>query len=165
MELLPQHMQADILPSGTPPTNPYPIYFMGCFSHTSSSHRDLPRQTYAHILYGMFLLHIQAEIMPTRISSHKPVPSTFSKGCFSCMFRLKWCYMKLPQSHAHSALCLSYTARLKSWRQGITPTNPCSLCSTGCFSYISRLKRCLQGTPPTNSSAVLSRGSFSYNPG
>ena len=97
MELLPQHMQAEILPTGTPPTNQYPIYFMGCFSHTSSSHRDLSQQTYAqYILYWMFLLHIQAEIMPTRIFFRKPVPSTFSKGCFSCMFRLKWCLRETP---------------------------------------------------------------------
>ena len=74
------------------------ILSMECFSHTSRSHRDFPQQTYAqYILYGMFLLHIQGEIVPTRISSNKPVPSTILKGMsFSCMFRLKWCLRKPP---------------------------------------------------------------------
>ena len=193
---------------------------------------ELLPQIYAqYALYGMFLLHICAEMVltwnyshntcrlkycqqellpqthtqytlwdvsltqavPIGASPNKLMPSTFSTGCFSYTSRLKSClpgsppinlcpvhslrgvslacsgwngvYVKLPQTHAHSALCFSYTARLKSCRQGITPTNPCSLCSTGCSSYTSRLKRYLRGIPPTNSTAVLSRGCFSYNPG
>ena len=98
MDLLPQHMHAEILPTGTPPTNQYPVYYTVCFSHESRSHRDLPQQTYAQyiILYRMFLLHIQAEIVPTRISPHKPVSNTFSKGCFSSMSKLKWCLRETP---------------------------------------------------------------------
>ena len=71
---------------------------MICFSHKNSSRRDLPKQTYAQyiILYQMFLLHIQAEIVLTRISSHKPVSNTFSKRCFSSMSRLKWCLRETP---------------------------------------------------------------------
>ena len=77
MELLPQHMQDEILPTEAPPTNPYPAYSLWDVSHTSRSHGDLPQQTYAqYILYWMFLLHILAEIVPTRISSRKLVSST-----------------------------------------------------------------------------------------
>ena len=94
------------------------------------------------MLYRMFLLHIQAEIVPTRISPHKPVSNTFSKACFSSMSRLKGCRRKTPTNSCplHS-LCFSYTSKLKSCRQGTTPTNPCSVRSTGCSSY--RLKHFL----------------------
>ena len=146
IDLLPQHMHAEILPTGTPPTNQYPVYSTVCFSHESRSHRDLPQQTYAQyiILYRMFLLHIQAKILPTRISSHKPVSNTFSKGCFSSMSRLKWCLRLTPTNSCPlRSLCFSYTSRLKSCWQGTTPTNPCSVCCTRCFSYTSRLKHFL----------------------
>ena len=90
-----------------------------CFSHKSRSHRDLPQQTYAQniILYRMFLLHIQAEIVPTRISSHNPVSNTVSKACFSSMSRLKGCRRKTPTNSCPlRSLCSSYTSKLKSCR-------------------------------------------------
>ena len=86
---------------------------MVCFSHTSRSSRDLPQQTYAQniILCRMFLLHIQAEIVPTRISSHKPVSNTFSKGCFSSMSSLKWCLRETPTNSCPlRSLRFSYTS-------------------------------------------------------
>ena len=78
IDLLPQHMHAEILPTGTPPTNQYPVYYTVCFSHESRSHRDLPQQTYAQyiILYRMFLLHIQAQMVPTVNSPTNPCPPT-----------------------------------------------------------------------------------------
>ena len=143
------NIQAELVTTGNSSHNPYPIYFMGCFSHTSSSHRDLPQQTYAqYILYGMFLLHIQTEIMPTRISSHKPVPSTFSKGCFSCMFRLKWCLCETPTNSCPlcSLFFLHSQAEIMPTRISFHKPVP-STFSKGCFSGMFRLKWCLRETP------------------
>ena len=115
----------------------------GIFSHTNRSHRDLPQQTYAQytILYRMFVLHILAEIVPTRISSHKPMPSTFSKGCFPCMFRLKWWLCKThTNSCPRRAVSFAHPGWNHAYRGLTTPINPCSVCSTGCFSYTSRLR-------------------------
>ena len=53
------------------------------------------------MLYRMFLLHIQAQTVPTENSSNKLKCSTLSKGCFS--YNPGWngaCGELLQQTHA-----------------------------------------------------------------
>ena len=91
-----------------PQTEPNMLY-TGCFSYTSRLKwcpQDLLPQTSAqYAIYKMFLLHIQAEMVPIANISHKPMPTTLSMGCFSSTSRLKWCLQELlPQSSAQYAL-------------------------------------------------------------
>ena len=159
IDLLPQHMHAEILPTGTPPTNQYPVYYTVCFSHESRSHRDLPQQTYAQyiILYRMFLLHIQAEIVPTRISFHKPVSNTFSKGCFSSMSRLKWCLLQMvPTSNSHKLMPTPLSLFLLYIQAEIVLTGNYShkpMLSMLCRMFLLHIQ-----------AQTLSRRCFSYNP-
>ena len=104
---------------------------MGCFSYTSRLkwclQELLPQTSAQYAIYRMFLLHIQAEMMPTanishktmprtlygmfllhiqadRNSSRKPVPNMLSRGCFYYTSRLKWCLQELfPQTSSQNA--------------------------------------------------------------
>ena len=100
----------------------------GCFSYTSRLKwclQDLHPQTSAqYAIYRMFLLHIQAQMVPMD-NSHKPMPITISTGRFSYTSRLK--------------LCIHWT----------TLANPCPVCSLRtCFSYTFMLNWCLQKLLP-----------------
>ena len=112
-----------MVPMGTSPTNPYPVCFIQDVSLThpgwnGAYGKHLPQTHAQNSLYGMFLLHILAEMVPTGTPptnqcpvcslwdvsltnpgwngaygniSHKPVPSMLYTGCFSYTSRLKWC--------------------------------------------------------------------------
>ena len=97
------HIQAEMVPTGTSPTNQCPVcYIQRCFSYTSRLKRCLwqtsPTKPCPEF-YGMFLLHIQTHMVPLE-NSHKPMPTTISTRCFSYTSRLKWCLQGLlPQTH------------------------------------------------------------------
>ena len=62
------HIQAEMVPTGTSPTNQCPVcYLQRCFSYTSRLKRcrwqTSPTKPCPD-LYGMFLLHIQAQTVP-----------------------------------------------------------------------------------------------------
>ena len=87
----------------------------------------------------MFLLHIQAEMVPTGNISHITIPSTLSSGCFSYTPRLKWCLQELLlQTNAKYAIyrmfLLHIQAEMVPTVKISQKTMPSSL-STGCFSY------------------------------
>ena len=103
------HIQAEMVPTGTPPTNPYPV----------CSVMDLS-------------LKIQAEMVPIGNSFHKPTPGTLLRECFFYIFKakigltgtLRWLLLQVVPSML-SMGCFSYTFRLKwcLWRK--SPTKPC----------------------------------------
>ena len=112
------------------------MLYTGCFSYTSRLKwclQDLHPQTSAqYAIYRMFLLHIQAQMVPME-NSHKPMPITISAGCFSYTSRLK--------------LCIHWT----------TLVNQCPVCSLRtCFSFTFMLNCCLQKLlPRTHTQYVL----------
>ena len=152
-----------MVPTGTPPTNPYPV----------CSVMDLS-------------LKIQAEMVPIGNSFHKPTPGTLPRECFFYISKakigltgtLRWLLLQVVPSML-SMGCLPYPSRLKSCPREATPTNPCpvrslqdvslthpgwngpyrnsshkpvpSMFSMGCFSYTSRLKWCLREHLPQTS--------------
>ncbi len=127
---------------------------MGCL-HPGWKHayvKLLPQTHTQYALCWMFLLHIQAEMMPAGSRptnqcpvcslwdvslthprwngaygniSHKPVPSMLLTGCFTYTSRLKWCLWQTspykPILSTFPAGCLSYTSRLKWCLQELHP--------------------------------------------
>ena len=142
---------------------PMPSTFSaGCFSYTSSMkwclqelHKTSPTKPCPK-LCGMFLLHIQAQMVPMANISHKPMPRTLSMGCFSCTSRLKWCLQELnPQTSAQYAIYKMFLLHIQAEMVPIANIShkpmPTTL-SMGCFSSTSRLKWCLQELLPQTSS-------------
>ena len=122
-------IQAGIVPRGTTPTNTCPVLSLGDVSHThpgyNGAHRELLPQTHAkYALYWTFPVHIQAEMVPTGISSHKSIPST--------LYGMSLLHIHMP--HTLSMQNFSYTSRLKWCLQGPPPANQCSVHSEWDFS-------------------------------
>ena len=102
-------------------TVPCSMLYTGCFSYTSRLkwclQKLLPKNSARYAIYKMFLLHIQAEMVPTANISHKAMPRTLS------MFLLHIKAQMVPTENFHKPM-------------------PTSI-STGCFSYTSRPKLCI----------------------
>ena len=86
-----------------PPINPCSVHSVRNVSLThpdrNHAYEDLPKTHAQSTLYGMFLLHIQIEIMPTR-TSHIPMPSMLSTECLSTTFSIKRCFRGTPPTNA-----------------------------------------------------------------
>ena len=149
-------------------TVPCSMLYTGCFSYTSRLkwclQKLLPKNSARYAIYKMFLLHIQAEMVPTANISHKAMPRTLS------MFLLHIKAQMVPTENFHKPMptsistgCFSYTSRPKLRIHWTTPTNPCPACSlTACFSYICMHKWCLQELLPwTHTQNALTTGPFS----
>ena len=157
------HIQAEMVPTANISHKTMPrTLSMGCFSYTSwlkwCLQEFLPQTSAKYAIYRMFLLHIQAEMVPMTNISHKLMPSTLSAGCFSYTSRLKWCPWRtlthpcppqylldvsltdpgqncaytelLPQTHAQYALCRMFLLHIQAEMvpKGTPPTNQCPVC-------------------------------------
>ena len=146
-------------PWKTPPTNPCPVCSLLKVSLThpgwNGAYDELLPQNHAqYVLHGMFLLHIQAEIMSTGTSSHKPMSNKRSTGCFSSTSRMKWCLQGTPHTkpcsiHSVWDVSLTHSGEIMSMETSFHKPMP-NMRSKGYSSSTSRMKCCLQGTPPTN---------------
>ena len=147
------HIQAEMVPTANISHKTMPrTLSMGCFSYTSwlkwCLQELLPQTSAKYAIYRMFLLHIQAEMVPMTNISHKPRPSTLSAGCFSYTSSMKWCLQELHKTSPTKPcpeLCgmflLHIQAQMVPMENSHKPM-PTTV-STGCFSYTSRLKLCL----------------------
>ena len=107
----------------------------GCFSYTSRLkwclQEHLPQTSAQYAIYRMFLLHIYTEMVPMANISHKPMPSTFSAGCFSYTSSMKWCLQELlPQTRAQYAIYRMFLLHIQAEMvsTGTPPTNQCPVC-------------------------------------
>ena len=136
------HIQAKIGLKGNFPENqaemmPMPSTLnMGYFCSKSRQKWCLwwtpPTNRSQYALHGMSPLPIQAETMPTWSSSHKPMPSMLSAGCFFYISRLKCCLQDVnPPTNAQYALYRKFLLYIQAEMlpTGISPTKSCPVLS------------------------------------
>ena len=72
------HTKAEMVPTANISTKPCQELSMGCFSYTSRLkwclREHLPQTSVQYAIYRMFLLHIQAEMVPTGTSPTNQCP-------------------------------------------------------------------------------------------
>ena len=106
------------------------MLYTGCFTYTSKLkwclQEHLPQTSAQYATYRMFLLHIQAEMVPTGTPPKNQFPVCYIQDVSLTHPGWNGAYSKhLPQNHAQIPMgCFFYTSRLK-WCLWITLTNPC----------------------------------------
>ena len=132
-----------MVPTGTPPMNPYP----------ECSH------------YGTFLLKVQAEMVPIW-NFHKQTPGTLPTECFLYISKAKIGLTRnftANSSHKPFPVCSLWDVSIQvenmpTWSYSHKPMP--SMLSAGCFSYTSRLKWCLQDLVQQTSAQYVLYGMF-----
>ena len=133
-----------------------------CFSYTSRLkwclQELLPQTSAQYAIYRMFLLHIQAEMVPMANISHKTMPRSLwdvslthpgSNGADG----------ELSQTHAHYSIYWMFLLHIQA--EIVHTLNhsrkPCPVCSLrACFSFTFMLNWCLQKPlPRTHTQYVL----------
>ena len=121
------HIQAEMVPTGTSPTNQRPV----CFSHTSMLKwclwRTSPTKPCPELsLWDVSLTH-PGWNGDYRNISHKPVPSRLYTWCFTYTSRLKWCLWTILTNQCPSQYLLDASLTHPGWNgfyEGLPPTNP-----------------------------------------
>ena len=125
------HIQAEMVPTGTSPTNQCPVcYIQRCFSYASRLKRCLWQTSPTKPcpdLYGMFLLHIQAQMVPTGTLPINQFPECYLQDV---SLTLPGSNKHLPQTHAQHTLCRMFLLHIQAEMvpTGTPPTNQCPVC-------------------------------------
>ena len=163
------HIQAEMVPTGSPPTNKCPVCYIQDVSLThpgsNGAYGELSQTHAHHNIYWTFLLHIQAEIVHTLNHSRKPMPSMLFENMF-----LLHIYAELVPTETHATnlypvcsvkdLSLKIKAEMMPIGNSFHKPTPGTL-PTECFLYISKAKIGLTGNftvPPTNRSQYALSG-------